>query len=159
MAKTKKTKKPKAKVKLEDWDKKAFIVQRLRGAFRKCPLYSAAKNRAKEVYYIPSKTGKPMKRVRYICAHCNGRFFDKEGAREIAVDHIESVISVDGFKDMNEYIDRLFCSLDNLQVLCNYKEKDDGTRSCHSIKTAQERTNAAEKRKRLKNVTDLQPNL
>lgn len=44
----------------------------------------------------------------------------------MAIDHIESVVPVTGFDNWQAYVDRLFCSAENLQVLCKepcHKEK------------------------------------
>jgi hypothetical protein len=161
------TKEKKAKKKKEfDLDK--FLIQVLRAAFRKTPMYNEAKKRAKEEFFEESKHGKPMRRVRFICASCNRRFFDKEGQREIAVDHIDPIVSVEtGFTNYSEWIKRHFCLDDNgeidvakLQILCNYADKDmskyGNIRSCHKTKTAAERTAAAQHRKDKKNVVVLQ---
>jgi len=153
MAKEKKAKKRK------EFDLDDFLIRILRAAFRKTPMYSEAKKRAKEEYFEESKHGKPMRRVRFICASCNRRFFDKEGQREIAVDHIDPIVSVEtGFTNYSEWIKRHFCLGDDgkiyvekLQILCNYPDKDmskyGNIRSCHKIKTAAERTLAAQHRK------------
>lgn len=140
MARTKKD--PKA------FDQKEFIVKTLRGAFKKTPMYREAKARAKEEFFEDSKHGKPMRRVRFICAKCQGRFLDRKGAKEIAVDHIVPVVDTEvGWTDYNDLVIRLYCSSDNLQVLCNYKGERDGKKSCHKIKTAEERAHAAAARK------------
>jgi 5-methylcytosine-specific restriction endonuclease McrA len=143
---------PKEKKPGKEFVLKTFLVQTLRGAFRKTPMYQEAKNRAKEEYFVPSKTGKPMRRIRYICASCNGRFFDKPGTKEIAVDHIIPIIQTNkNYKTLHEFIIDfvigLFCSIDNLQILCNYAGERDGKKSCHKIKTANERKEAATFRK------------
>lgn len=124
----------------------------LRASFKKTPMFSEALKRAKEEYFEESKNGKKLRRVRYKCNGC-GRYFKNKGG-EIAVDHIEPVISLeDGFVNMDVYISRLFCSVDNLQVLCNYPGERDGVKSCHKIKTATERALAAlNKRKRRDNM-------
>lgn len=82
---------------------------------------------------------------KYECAICHELFTNKE----IAVDHIFPVIDiVEGFKDWNTYIDRLFCDLENLAALC---------KNCHASKTAQEvqmRKYARAKRKEEASVHD-----
>ncbi len=64
-----------------------------------------------------------VERGKYRCAGCNSVFKRKY----IAVDHI---IAVGRFKDFNTYIDRLFCTVDGLQVLCV---------NCHKIKSRKDR--------------------
>lgn len=141
MAKSKKTKEPQTSA---NFDIKAFIIKELRRAFKRAPMYREAKAAAKEEFFEKSKHGKDMRRVRFKCAQCGRSFVDRKGAKNVAVDHIESVIALDtGFVDFNTYIQRLFCGPGNLQLLCNYKGEIDGVRSCHKIKTAEERKTAA----------------
>jgi hypothetical protein len=150
-----KDKKPKKKSEPKDFVLKTFLVQTLRGAFRKTPMYQEAKNRAKEEYFVLSKNGKPMRRIRYVCASCGGRFLDKPRTKEIAVDHIIPIIQINKiYNTLHEFIIDfvigLFCSIDNLQILCNYAGERDGKKSCHKIKTANERKEAATFRKESK---------
>ena len=52
-------------------------------------------------------------------------------SKDVEVDHINPVVSIqDGFIDWNEFIKRLYCGKENLQVLC---------KPCHKIKTKNER--------------------
>lgn len=148
------------KLTLENFNKQKFIEKELRGAFKKCPLYNEAKNRAKHEYFELSKHGKPQRRVHFKCAQC-GRFFRDEN-KNIAVDHIIPIVDpAVGYVDMNTYADRLFCDIDNLQVLCNYskedaREKYDGQISCHKLKTKSESAVAAEtERRKKRNGNDL----
>lgn len=129
----------------KDFDVRTFILKELRGSFRKSPLYSQTKNKFKEYYYIDSKNGKKMKRVHYKCAMCGDFFMDKTGNREIAVDHIESIMctKTGPTNNIDIIVRRLFCNLDNLQVLCNYKGERDGKLSCHRLKSSQEKADMA----------------
>ena len=62
----------------------------------------------------------------FICNECGLCFTRKE----VQVDHIDPVVPVDReIVDWNEYIERLFCSTDKLQVLC---------KPCHQIKCNEE---------------------
>lgn len=61
----------------------------------------------------------------FLCAHCGMDF----SRRFVQVDHITPVVRVAGETTWDDYIDRLFCPLDNLQVLC---------KPCHQIKTISE---------------------
>jgi len=134
------------------FDLKIFIQKELRRSFKKTPMYREAKAKAREEFFVQAKNGNMMRRVHYKCATCGKFFFDKPGAKEIAVDHIEPVISTkDGYQNFTTYIERLFCSVDNLQVICNYKGERDGLRSCHKIKTKLEQEDAARNR-RIKNA-------
>lgn len=133
------------------FDLKQFVIKELRRAFKRSPMYSEAKRRAKEEFFIESKHGKNMRRVHLKCAKCGKFFVDKSGAREVAVDHIIPVIAPSiGFVDWNTYLPRLFSSIDNLQILCNFKGERDGIKSCHKIKTAAERAVMAERNRQNK---------
>lgn len=57
-------------------------------------------------------------RKNYRCNHCH-KLFPKKG---VQVDHI---IPIGTFIDWNTYIERLFCPITNLQVLC---------KTCHKSK-------------------------
>ena len=121
-----------------------FIKGILRRAFRKFPFYAKTLNAAKEEYFIPSKEGKPMRRVHYRCAHCK-QFFN---SKDVCVDHIDPVIStISGRTDYNDLVSRMFT--DKLQVLCNYKGIRAGKRSCHYDKTQAEKIELLESKKSL----------
>ena len=120
----------KIKNKDNEFDLTAFIKKELRRAFRRSPMYNEAKSLAKHEYFEKSKTGKSLRRVHFQCNNCQGFFLDKTGRKEIAVDHIEPVIDPKiGWFDYNQYINRLFCSVDKLQILC---------KNCHGEKTKEE---------------------
>ena len=62
----------------------------------------------------------------YQCAICEQQFKQ----RDVAVDHIHPVISLtEGFTNWDEFINRLFCEPDHMQVLCHV---------CHNSKSAVE---------------------
>lgn len=62
-------------------------------------------------------------RGRWMCAYCKAVFTRKE----IQVDHKKPVIDPKtGFTTWDNFINRLFCDSDEMQVLC---------KSCHSVKT------------------------
>ena len=74
---------------------------------------------------INEKTGRMAKH--YVCADCGKEFTSKD----VEVDHILPVVDpTDGFIDWNTFISRLYCTKDNLQVLCT---------KCHKAKTNEER--------------------
>lgn len=106
----------------------------LRRAFRRWPPYSIVLKRCKEEY-----TAGNRRRVGFRCEEC-GVGVDR---KEIAVDHITPVGAP---TDIAELIRRMFCSIDNLQAICNYtlKAVAEGKYekpSCHYIKTQKERGN------------------
>lgn len=63
----------------------------------------------------------------YRCNGCKKEF----PLREVCVDHIQPVVSTkEGFTDFDRYIERMYCSIEGLQVLC---------KTCHDEKSAEER--------------------
>jgi 5-methylcytosine-specific restriction endonuclease McrA len=130
-----KTKKPK---RLYVWVEQKEVISALRKAFRRFPAYKQCLDNAKSEYFIPSKKGKPMRRVQWECAKCKNKLKQKE--RD--VDHIYPVIDPEkGFIGYGEYASRLFCALVNLQVLC---------KPCHKAKSKLEnaiRLNARKEKK------------
>ena len=83
----------------------------------------------------PTVTG-PRGGKQYTCAGCLKTF----GQGGVQVDHIKPVIPVNKkARNMswNEIIDRLFCNVENLQVLC---------KRCHKAKTEVERRQRKKKK-------------
>ena len=106
----------------------------LRKAFRRWPPYSIVLKRAKVEYMEGNR-----RRVGFVCEECGVRV----DRREIAVDHIDPIGKP---ADIAELIRRMFCPIDNLQAVCNYKlgAVRDGKYeqpACHYIKTQKERGN------------------
>lgn len=142
----------KKKMTLESFNVRSFIITTLRGAFRKTPLYNEAKKRSKREVFISNKAGDgEIRRVKFECAKCGNLFSDKVGAREIAVDHkIPVVDSERGWTDYNDFINRLYCDITNLQVLC---------KNCHDEKTKVETKNRVNARKKLKKSKEAKSDL
>lgn len=135
MAKKKK-KKPK-------YNANSQIRSAIRRTFSRSPLVQEVLQDARSEHDQYNKDGSLGKRkaVRYTCAECSKLFMRKN----VAVDHISPVIPLDKeFTDWDTFVGRLFCSKDNLQVLCSYRIKDKDKHgdvlSCHHTKTAEERT-------------------
>ena len=104
-----------------------FIRSALRKAWGKYPakfdvLKNRRRNKPKDV------VGKH--KFEYQCAECKNWFQQKH----IAVDHIIPAGKLQGFDDLPQFCENLFTSVDGLQILC-----DNGSKSCHKIKTRQER--------------------
>jgi len=94
---------------------KGYIKSALRKINKWWPAYSEAKANAR------------VKRGQYECAGCKEIFANKD----IHVDHVSPVVDpTRGFTTWDEYIDRLFCSVDGLQILC---------KTCHKTKTNEEK--------------------
>lgn len=125
--------KDKSPKKLKAWSTEAAVNSALRRAFKMYPPYIQVLNNAKSEYFPLSKKGKPMRRVRFLCAHCNNTFPQylmvtvkkgknkgkKRKEKQIQVDHIISIMPTDGSTiDMNQKVVRMFCPLEGLAVLC-----------------------------------------
>lgn len=92
---------------------KAFVIQTLRRAsYRWQPRNQCLKNSR-------------VAPATYQCNHCKKLF----GPREVQVDHILPVVSLDGFKDWDSYLERMFPPLEGFQTLC---------KPCHEVKTKTE---------------------
>lgn len=113
----------------------------IRRAFRLAPQMKEVLQAARhELPPALKKDGTPGKRprVRYRCASCGELFSQKN----VQVDHIETVVPL-WKKEQNMSYDELvrgiFCSKDNLQVLCSTPMKrNNGEPSCHKLKTDEE---------------------
>lgn len=86
-------------------------------------------------------------RGQYLCAGC-GQIVPptvKQGRKRVTnifVDHIDPIVDPNiGFTSFDDYIDRLYCEKDNLQLLCG---------ECHDKKSLEERATAAERRRKEK---------
>lgn len=62
----------------------------------------------------------------YLCACCEKWYKDSE----VQVDHITPAGSLKTFEDLPGFVERLYCDVDQLQILCNV---------CHRLKTNRER--------------------
>lgn len=104
---------------------KGFITSTLRAGFRRWPAKYEALNNSFVGKKENPKTGREAKM--YMCNSCKNEFSSKD----VQVDHIEPVVDpVIGFKDWDTFIDRLYCSVEKLQVLCL---------TCHKEKTKEEK--------------------
>ena len=101
----------------------SFIRSALRQKSRWWKPISQAKQSAKRSYKGPLKRQK----FEYQCNQCKNWFPDKE----INVDHIIPAGTLRSAKDLPGFVERLFCEIDNLQVLCNV---------CHNKKTQDEKS-------------------
>jgi 5-methylcytosine-specific restriction endonuclease McrA len=107
----------------------SFIRSALRQKSRWWKPISEAKAKSKRPYTGPLKRQK----FEYQCNQCKGWFPDKK----INVDHIIPAGTLTCGDDLPGFIERLFCEIDNLQVLCE---------TCHDKKTKSEK-DAKETRK------------
>ena len=100
----------------------SFIRSALRQKSRWWKPISQAKANVKRPYKGPLKRQK----FEYQCNHCKKWYADKN----VNVDHIFAVGSLNSAADLPNFVERLFCEVDKLQVLCQ---------GCHDIKTKQEK--------------------
>jgi 5-methylcytosine-specific restriction endonuclease McrA len=91
---------------------KAFIISALRTRSRWWKPAQEAKKRA--------RVGKGT----YLCQKC------LKTTKKPQIDHINPVVPATGFTTWDDYIERMFCEVDNFQCLCP---------DCHHEKTQQER--------------------
>ena len=99
-----------------------FIRSALRQKSRWWKPIALAKTKARRPYKGPNNRQK----YEYQCNHCKKWFPEKE----IEVDHIIPSGTLKTAADLPGFVERLFCEVDNLQVLCF---------ECHSIKTDKEK--------------------
>ena len=104
---------------------KSFVTSALRAASRRWPPKYKALKEAFAGRKVNAKTGKLA--MHYTCAACKKLFV----ATDVQVDHIKPVVDPKkGFVSWDSFIDRMFCEIENLQVMC---------KPCHKIKTDQEK--------------------
>jgi 5-methylcytosine-specific restriction endonuclease McrA len=100
----------------------SFIRSALRQKSRWWKPITECKLQAKRAYKGTNKRQK----FEYKCASCNNWFPEKQ----INVDHIKPAGSLNCAQDLPGFVERLFCEIDNLQVLCE---------KCHDVKTKLEK--------------------
>jgi 5-methylcytosine-specific restriction endonuclease McrA len=100
----------------------SFIRSALRQKSRWWKPITECKMKARRAYKGPSKRQK----FEYQCNSCKEWFPEKQ----INVDHIKPAGSLNCKEDLAGFVERLFCELDNLQVLCE---------KCHDVKTKLEK--------------------
>jgi 5-methylcytosine-specific restriction endonuclease McrA len=106
------------------FNKKSWIVSQLRRISLRYPPAIRARNRTKEEYFIASKKGKQLRRVKFTCEKCGKKDLKRT---ETELDHIQPVINVaTGFVDWNSFLERHFVEENGYQLLCI---------SCHEQKT------------------------
>jgi 5-methylcytosine-specific restriction endonuclease McrA len=104
---------------------RSFVTSALRAASRRWPPKYKALKEAFAGRKVNAKTGKMA--MHYECAECSKHFV----ATDVQVDHIKPVVDPKkGFTTWDNFIERMFCEMKNLQVLC---------KPCHKIKTDQEK--------------------
>lgn len=120
------------------FNKKNWIIGQLRRVSLRYPPAIRATNKTKEVYYILSKKGKPMKRVKFTCASCGQKDLKRS---QCNLDHKVPVTSKDGFTTWDDFINGLFCDEENLWLICQ---------PCHDVKSRDENNIRIDFRKKKK---------
>lgn len=103
--------------------RKRYVI----AALRKASLWWPERTKAKGLARVD--------RGLYRCAICMELF----GPKEIQLDHIAPIVPETGWDGFGNYIRRLFCAAEELQVLC---------RRCHGKKTKSEKSSRAKARTR-----------
>ncbi len=121
-------------------DSKFFkLIQRdLKRRFLRYPERYEAIKRSRVKAPGINKRGKEFMKTHFKCQKCGFLIPDQ---KELSVDHIDPVVPRGRTQDdmtLVEYVDRLFCSTDNLQVLC---------KKCHDSKTKEEQDERRKKKK------------
>lgn len=113
---------------------RSFITSTIRGGFRRFPPKFDVLKEAYTVTKTNIASGREAKH--YKCALCCKDF----PAKEVQVDHIEPIVEPEvGFVSWDLFVERLFCSKENLQVLC---------KKCHLGKTKEEKSRKPKKGKK-----------
>lgn len=104
---------------------KGWIISLLRRGTMRWPPRNEALKAAKTVKKINVSSGRLAQHFK--CKKCKKDF----PAKQVAVDHIKPVVDIKkGFVDFDTYINRMYCGVKNLQVLC---------KTCHDVKSKKER--------------------
>ena len=103
----------------------SFIRSALRQKSRWWKPITQCKMKSRRAYKGPNKRQK----FEYQCNVCKNWFMEKL----INVDHILPAGTLRCANDLPGFVERLFCEIDNLQVLCS---------GCHNKKTQDEKTTA-----------------
>ena len=98
------------------FNKKNWIISALRRSTMRYPPANNARGRTKETYYIKSKKGKDLKRVKFTCEMCGKRDLK---SKEMNLHHKVPVIDeTKGFTNWDDYINRMFCEAEDFVYIC-----------------------------------------
>ena len=101
----------------------SFVRSALRSAWSRYPPKYKVLANSKRNYKGPNK----QQKYEFQCAECKEWF----KAKEVSVDHITPAGTLRTYEDLPSFVEKLFVSEDELQVLC--------TKGCHAKKTLAER--------------------
>lgn len=92
-----------------------------------------------------------VRRGWYLCNECKEEVpksivIDGKRVNNVSVDHRNAIVDpATGFSGWDDFVNNLYCEVDNLQVLC---------RACHNKKSSEERTLAKEAKDKKKEQTN-----
>ena len=98
----------------------------IRSALRQKSRWWKPVSEAKKLARKPYKGKNKRQKWEYQCAHCKNHF----KSDQVSVDHKVPAGTLRTYADLPGFVERLFCEVDGLQVLCN---------PCHDIKTKKEK--------------------
>ena len=122
------------------WNLHSQIKGALRRVMSRSPMVKECREQSVHAINKGPRGGK-----QFVCVACGGCF----SGNNIQIDHINPVVPVDkSLQEMTwtQLVKRMFCSTNNLQVLCL---------DCHKLKTKQERELRKEHKKRAKDLINL----
>jgi len=112
---------------------RSFITSMLRRGSMRWAVKSDVKMEARLPEKLRNKKGREV--FHTTCSDCKSVVPETESA----IDHVSPVVDpTKGFTTWDDFIYRLFCEADNLQVLCN---------ECHTVKSNKEKAIAKARRK------------
>lgn len=117
---------------------KNWLISAVRRASLRYPPAIEARNRNKEEYYILSKKGKPMRRVKHICEQCGKKDLKTS---EYELDHTVPLVGKEGFIDWNTFFERYLIDASGFKKLCI---------PCHESKTRAEMGDKYKERRKKK---------
>ena len=124
----------------------SFIRSALRRAWNKYP------NKFKVLAQARRRkcNAKGNQKYEYKCASCKHYF----AAKNVSVDHIQSAGSLRSYNDLPDFVAKLFCDVDNLQVLCFrcHKEKTNLERGINPLVVEFKKGNAAYQKAKLREL-------
>lgn len=136
----KKERKPRVR---KPFNTKNWLISALRRMSLRYPPANRARNRTKEVYFILSKKGKSLRRVKFTCEICGTKDLK---SKEVELDHIVPLVDPKiGFTDWNTYLEKYLIQEADFQLICI---------PCHRIKTAKETEQRVETRELKKEEED-----